>query len=485
MWRVSLKLKLIGLMVTILGATVIVSYIIFERSGQALLRQVVQHVKSLESVGNTLEIEQMFTTPGDLTITRKMLVPVSQRGEIAQISLLDAQRRVIASSNPEDVGLTLTELERRRVSDATRSFWDTFLQDHIKRYDITLPILENGRKTGYLNVIFVMNDLEYLIKKAKYSNIAWIVSIFAVGVLAAILMVQRFTRPIDQLVAASKAVAQGDFDTTVPVRSHDEFDTLITGFNDMTRTLKAHQALEERYRRSQRMAALGELGARLAHEIRNPLHSISLIIDHLRDRFAPADPEQQQKFDAYVGNMRTELTRLNKLVTDFLQVSRPSRPERRPVPVAGLLQQVQQLLAPEAEKYQIQVTLDVQPPDLSAAGDDGLLQTAGLNIALNAIQAMPSGGELRMVARPSADLKMCEIAFRDTGPGIPPEDCDNIFQPYFTTKPDGTGLGLAIVNRVVADHQGTIQVESAPGQGAVITLALPRAEQHGREDSDR
>lgn len=482
-------------MVAILGATVLVSYIMFERSGEELLQQVVQHIKSLENVGNIVEIQQFFTTGDDLTVSHKLLVRMSQRGKISQISLLDVNRKVIASSIPEDVGLTLQELEQRRVLGTNPSFWGTVLKDHIKKYDITLPVLENGWKKGYVNVIFVMNDLEYLIKKAKYSNIFWIVSIFAGGTLVAILLVTRFTRPIEQLVAASKAVAQGNFDTTVQMKNHDEFDTLISGFNEMTQKLKAHKELEEHYQRSERMAALGELGARLAHEIRNPLNSINLTIDHLKDRFAPPEDRSHQKFESYVTNIKTELRRLNTLVSDFLQVSRPSHPEMHPIRLHPFLVQIQQLLEAEAAKYHVRFEVEIFPDDLEIQGDEGLLKTACLNIALNAIQAMEQGGELRISARPTppfrkeesgkippgpplakggTEQKYCEIVFADTGPGILPEHKGKIFRPYFTTKKQGTGLGLAIVNRVIEDHHGTIQVESEEGQGTMITLILPK-----------
>jgi len=469
-------------MVAILGATVLVSYIIFERSGDELLQQVVQHMKSLENVGNTIEIQQLLTTSGNLTIKHQLLVRTGQQGKISQISVLDLNHKIIASSIPEDIGLTLQELEQRRVLGSNQSFWETLLKDHIKKYDITLPILENGWKKGYINVIFVMNDLEYLIKKAKYSNIFWIVGIFAGGTIIAILLVRRFTRPIDQLVTASKAVAQGNFDTTVKMSSGDEFDTLIAGFNEMIQNLKKHKALEERYQRSERMAALGELGARLAHEIRNPLNSINLIIDHIKDRFSPAEENGCQKFESYVTNIKTELRRLNKLVSDFLQVSRPSHLKIHPIRLQPFLMQIQQLLEAEAEKNHVRFEVDIFPDDLDIQGDEELLKTACLNIALNAIQAMEHGGEMRIHARPHQDFqgqeKYCDIVFADTGPGILNEHKEKIFQPYFTTKKNGIGLGLAIVNRVIEDHHGTIHVESEEGQGTTITLILPERKIH-------
>lgn len=474
MMRVSLKIKLIGLMVVILGATIFVSYIIFERSETELLQQVIQHIKSVEHVGNVLEIQQLLTTNIDRSIQHNILVRMSQRGRVSQVSLLNSDYTVIASSNPEDVGLTLQELENRRILGLNASFWETLLKKHIKKYDVTIPVYESGREKGYINIVLVMNDLEYLIKKAKYSNMFWIISIFAGGTLMAIVMVKRFTTPIDELVTASKAVAEGNFDVTIHANSSREFDMLVAGFNDMTHKLREHKALEERVHRSEHMAALGELGARLAHEIRNPLNSISLIIDHLRDRYAPTEERERQKFESYTTNVKTELKRLNKLVTDFLQVSRPLQPEMRPIRVLTLLEQIVQLLHTEAEKYHIQLECDILPPDLAIQGDEELLKTACLNIALNAIQAMPEGGRLKILTKVDEQYpQKCLLMFSDTGSGIPPEQRENIFQPYFTTKKDGTGLGLSIVNRIIADHQGSILVNSEPGQGTTMTLVLP------------
>ncbi|MCP4396880.1 MAG: HAMP domain-containing protein [bacterium] len=471
----SLKIKLIGLMVLILGATVLVSYTIFDRSEAELLQQVVQHVKSVESVGNVLEIQQILTRNTHQTVQRNLLVRMSQGGRATQVSLLDLSHTVVDSSNDEDVGLSLAELEERRVKNTGGTFWDRLLRKHINTYDVTFPVYENGLKRGYVNIILVMNDLEYLIKKAKYSNILWISGIFIAGTAIAVFTVNRFTRPIDQLVAASKSVAEGHFQTRVNGSGSGELQTLIAGFNEMTEKLQEHKALEQRVQRSERMAALGELGARLAHEIRNPLNSITLIIDHLRDRFSPQEEKQQRKFENYVTNIKTELQRLNKLVSDFLQVSRPLHPEMKAIPVKPLLQQIVQLLENEARQHQVEFQLDVSTEELEIRADEGLLKTACLNISLNAIQAVENGGRLVIQAQTSLeeDTPLCQISFSDTGPGIPQEHRENIFQPYFTTKKDGTGLGLSIVNRVIEDHHGTITVSSEEGRGTTITLLLP------------
>ncbi len=184
--------------------------------------------------------------------------------------------------------------------------------------------------------------------------------------------------------------------------------------------------------------------------------------------------ENGKNSESYATNVKTELKRLNKLVTDFLQVSRPLQPEMRPIRVLTLLEQIVQLLYTEAEKYHIQLECDILPPDLAIQGDEELLKTACLNIALNAIQAMPEGGRLKILTKVDEQYpQKCLLMFSDTGSGIPPEQRENIFQPYFTTKKDGTGLGLSIVNRIIADHQGSILVNSEPGQGTTMTLVLP------------
>ena len=129
----TLKGKLTVLMVVLLGATILVSYVIFDRSEEELLQQVVQHIKSVESVGNVLEIKQLLTTNMDQTVQHKLLVRMGQGGRISQLSLLDLHYTVIASSMPEDVGLSLDELEKRRVFGEGASFWDTLLKKHLKK----------------------------------------------------------------------------------------------------------------------------------------------------------------------------------------------------------------------------------------------------------------------------------------------------------------------------------------------------------------
>jgi signal transduction histidine kinase len=236
-----------------------------------------------------------------------------------------------------------------------------------------------------------------------------------------------------------------------------------------------------------RLAAIGEMAAGLAHEIRNPLAAIKgaiqLIVpsDGASDgaRREP-DPEATREF---LGIILDEVNRLNGIVTQFLDYSRPIKTTLAPGEVNDILQRTMKLLSPQVPAG-VHVEIDLEP-DLPRVNCDaeGLKQVF-LNLAINAIQAMPAGGTLSVQTRlardeiallrgPARHSEVVEIGFHDTGPGIPDGERDHLFVPFYTTKEKGTGLGLAICQRIVGSHGGTIALRSAPGAGAEFVVALP------------
>jgi signal transduction histidine kinase len=223
---------------------------------------------------------------------------------------------------------------------------------------------------------------------------------------------------------------------------------------------------EEQLRRADRLSALGELSAGMAHEIRNPLGAIKGAAEILKDGYRPDDPRSE-----FAQILIRETDRLNGIVEEFLRFVRPKPPELRETDVNGIIDSVLLLTAQPARKAGVTVVkrfdADIGRHNLDA----GLLQQAFLNIILNAVQAMPQGGTLTVESRRSGG--MLEIAFTDTGTGISPEDRRRLFDPFFTTKQDGTGLGLAITFRIVQGHRGTIDVASEPGKGTTFTVRIP------------
>jgi signal transduction histidine kinase len=217
---------------------------------------------------------------------------------------------------------------------------------------------------------------------------------------------------------------------------------------------------------SRKLAALGRLSAGIAHEVKNPLNATMIHLELLRMRLADR-PEALE----HVGVIAAQVRRLDEVVQGFLKFTRPEDLELKPVHVLPLLEELMPIISAEASKSGVEVRVDV-PSNLPAvSGDAGMLQQAFLNLALNACQAMPQGGRLRIAGAPAAPPYI-EVRFEDTGVGIQPADLSRIFDLYFTTKESGSGIGLSLVYRTVQLHDGEIEVQSVPGGGTTFRLLL-------------
>ncbi|HXH83109.1 MAG TPA: ATP-binding protein [Candidatus Tectomicrobia bacterium] len=257
--------------------------------------------------------------------------------------------------------------------------------------------------------------------------------------------------------------------TTVPVRitfsplrdGHGRRLGLIAACED----LSTIRAMEERMRAADRLATLGRMAANIAHEIRNPLASLSGAIEVLA---AGTTAEESRQRLADIVLRETE--RLNHIIASFLEYARPVPVRRVRVNVAEVLDEVLVLLEHRAQPEAVKIVRGF-PATLAATVDPQQFRQAVWNLGLNAVQAMPDGGELRVSAAVAGDRLRVRVS--DTGGGIAPEDLPHVFEPFFSTKRGGTGLGLALVHRIVQDHGGRVDVESVPGVGSSFTLDLP------------
>ena len=230
-------------------------------------------------------------------------------------------------------------------------------------------------------------------------------------------------------------------------------------------TLDALEA-REAARRSEALAAVGELAAGLAHEIRNPLSAIRGAAQVLVDS---RDPEQEKEMLEVLDD---ETARLGRVVGEFLDYARPDSPRREAVAIEPLLRSV---LREASTGLGLKSELRVAEGTPPTQGDPDQLHRAFANLARNAREAAGPEGRLTVTAGPAGE-GMISLRFEDDGPGIPPEEVDRVFQPFHTTRSDGTGLGLALVQRIVESHGGRIDLEPRPGLGAAFTVRLPAAE---------
>jgi len=253
---------------------------------------------------------------------------------------------------------------------------------------------------------------------------------------------------------------------------------------------------------SRKLVALGRLTAGIAHEVKNPLNAMMIHLELLRTKIRGAAVALQQEAVGaasgtsgmlglspgrtaslpapvqgaleHVSIIESEIRRLDEVVQGFLKFTRPEDLRLQPVKVNTLLDEILPIIETEATKNNVKVTVDVPSTLPAVNGDSAMLRQAFLNLAINACQAMPSGGSLRLTSSPVSRSRV-EIRVQDTGVGIAPDHLSKIFNLYFTTKERGTGIGLSMVYRIIQMHDGEVEVQSTPGRGTTFRVLLPRA----------
>jgi two-component system nitrogen regulation sensor histidine kinase NtrY len=294
-----------------------------------------------------------------------------------------------------------------------------------------------------------------------------------VAILASLWFAARVTHPVESLAEAARRVAAGDLTTKVEVESNDELGELAASFNRMTEDLVQQK---ERTLQAERVAAWRELARRLAHELKNPLFPLQVTVENLL-RAKQKSPEVfEEVFQESTATLLAEIDNLKTIIGRFSEFSRMPQPQRRPTQLNEEVQSVlrvfrAQLQSDQREGRPIAIQTELADPLPEISADPDLLHRALQNLVLNAIDAMPQGGNLTI--RTAIVVNGVELSVTDTGSGLTPEECQRLFTPYYTTKQHGTGLGLAIVQSVVSDHGGKISVESTKEKGTTFRIELP------------
>lgn len=462
--RARLTTKLVIMMLALLALSLTASVLLSYLSHQALVVEMEDSINALSNA-TAVSLEQLSGDP-DPTRFQKLMGRFIKKG-VKEIKLLDVEKEVIVSTPPQP--------ERKIESTPTVG--------GKREYNVTAPLVDGTDLLGFIHVTFTLDDLAQSTKATLYKRIAVTVVIFSLGILVSLYLARKYTQPLHDVVKAAKHVASGDLTKTIEVEGEDEIAELTRSFNEMVEKLRQHRALEERLREAERLSAVGKLASGIAHEIRNPLNFISLSIDHIRSRLTSRRVEGTAEALALMANIKEEIHRLNGMVENFLTVGKPLALNKSDVDLGGLVRDVMGLAQQKAVEQGIEIVVADQTPTPSLHADPVQLKTCLMNVVLNAIQAMPNGGRLRIIialrrgAREGIDRPLSsgavEVTVSDTGPGIGEEDLAKIFDPYFTTKTLGIGLGLAITKKIVEEHGGQISVQSRLHEGTTVTISLP------------
>lgn len=307
------------------------------------------------------------------------------------------------------------------------------------------------------------------------------------GVMLWVLGRRIIGRPLDELMCATQQIGQGDFSGTIEMAGSGEFTRLARAMNEMRQSLaKARTALEEetqarietleQLRHTERLATLGRLSSGIAHELGTPLNVVAG-----RAKLIAAGALEKDEIAESADIIVDQARRMTALVRQFLDFARRRLPDKAPTAIDQVIAQVIRVLEPTAQKSGVSIEA-VLPKNLPAVCVDAAqIQQVLINLAINGIQAMPTGGRLEIGVRrsgrraPTGLDNSLVVDVRDQGTGIDLQTQDHIFEPFFTTKAvgQGTGLGLSIVRGIVQEHRGRIEVQSAPGQGTCFSVFLP------------
>jgi two-component system, NtrC family, sensor kinase len=281
---------------------------------------------------------------------------------------------------------------------------------------------------------------------------------------------EKVIRPLARITRESEAVAQGAFQRITPYGdAKNEIHHLVSAINRMMEELEKRQ---EQLIQSRKIASVGTLTAGIAHEINNPVNNLSLILESLVEDGDNMDNDERR---GLYQEAMDQADRTSEIVKNLLEFSRASHPRLEDVDPSEVVEKTARLLRNEMELRKIRFTKEIQPGLPKVRMDKDGLQQVLLNLFMNAIQAMESGGELKALVGPADTPGEIRIDVVDNGPGIPPEIIEQIFDPFFTTKKEGvgTGLGLSVSYNIIKKNGGRIELESQPGQGARFSIFLP------------
>ena len=355
-----------------------------------------------------------------------------------------------------------------RVVSGTRVATTGDAHDFVVNLPLPAPA---GDSLFALQMRYSYAGLDEALARSRRRGLIWLAAILGGGVLAAAGLAMQFTRPIQALRGSFRRVEGGDLGVRAPVGRHDEIGALTTSFNDMVDRLQASKHMEARLADAERLAAVGRLAAGVAHEVRNPLNTILLTMQHLRDKVTPADAAPSD-FDRHYDVVTGEIARLEKLVGSFLDLARSVEIRRERLDVARSIQDAVDLYASQAQDRGVTLAADIVP-SLMLDADPSRLPMVWSNLIANALEATPRGGTVRVTAR--RDAGVVEVVVADTGLGVPAGQRERIWEPFVSGRADGTGLGLAVVRTVVEGHDGHVTAEFPIEGGARMVVRLQSA----------
>lgn len=490
----SFRARLLLLLAVMLGLTLGVQYYVNLRAIKSNAQVIVEQEQAIMA-GVALGVNSIFSTKYLDELRSDMRVPLldEKEGRVKNVMVVDSDGKVqdslvsdYAPTENEDKTVRYVDIKDVPLPPLSSAVGLADERENLPGWMIasapTKPgdpgafyfPLETTKGRRYVIVVLgSANTLTDILQRQASRSAFYTLLLLLATTLVTGLFVWRFTRPIKLLSAAAQKVAGGDFSVRVPEESRDELGQFAAAFNEMTTQLARARELEAQLHEAEKGAVVGRLAAAIAHEIRNPLNYINLTLDHLRSSFAPDDAAKRETFLRLASQLKAEVLRINRHITDFLKYSRPSALDFQPVDLRAEAEDALRLIEGQAAEHGVSTSVEVETALPAIVADRETLRSAFTNLVINGLQATDGDGGNIVIKLTNEKGERVRVEVSDTGKGIAPEDISKVFEPYYSTKDTGTGLGLAIVRKAVEDHGGTVSVHSKQGSGTTFTIILP------------
>ncbi|HDH00788.1 MAG TPA: sensor histidine kinase, partial [Nitrospirae bacterium] len=417
-----------------------------------------------DRIANHILLKDYFQT------TKALKEVLNKEKDLEYIFVTDEEGKIFAhtfnNGTPPDI-LSWNPLDNKAIN--------MQLLDTEKGYirDVGMNVFQDTKSELHIGIR--EDSLSRTLAKMRYLTVPVIMAVILLAVIASFILSRLITNPLNKFVEFTKLLGQGEFGVKVDVPYGDEIGYLARNFNTLSMQLKsAKEKMEEAYTythllQAEKLSSIGQISAGLAHELKNPMTTLKMMFQAFKEQ------PDMTKEDAEVIN--NEIEKIDKILTNFLGFVKQKGFHFSRVDLNALIDRVLSLATFDIGSAGIVVQKDLLEALPAVKADRALLEQVFLNLVLNAVQAMPGGGEIRISGK--SDDRFAEVMIWDKGVGIPSDIRSKIFDPFFTTKDEGTGLGLSIAYNIIKSHGGNLFFNSNEGAGTVFTVRLPKEVEDG------
>jgi len=465
--RLSLNQKLMAMMLLLSFSLLIVYFLLYFQTERAMYREFEEQTVELSKAIQVGVEEVTSTGATDESRLQGYLKQLNRKG-VKEISIISNNSdKIISSTDPKKIGKDVPTKRKELIFKA--ELGET-VPGEGHAYNVIIPVIAGKKHFGYIHLIINTDDFSTMMRKRLFARLFAVIFVFGIGIVLTIYLARSYTKPIEEVVRVAQSVAAGNLNHELNSDRKDEIGKLAQSFNFMVERLREQRDLEEKLRKAEHLAGIGQFASSIAHEIKNPLNFISLSVDLIREKYKPVDSTTQQNFDSMIVNIKKEIQRVSRFAESFLEFGRPLELNRQMTDMDKLIDEVIDLVTAKAQMDNIEIRKSCASlPELFV--DPEFIKTCLYNIILNAFQAMPVGGTLTVTTKQQDNSFLFII--EDTGIGIPEDRISRVFDPFFTTKTTGLGLGLALTKRVIEEHRGKVEIRSSEGSGTTFSIALP------------